>query len=92
MKKEIFVYADWKDIDGPFLMGILTASPIRGKESFSFEYDKAWLKSGKAQLIDPDWLYIPAGFTRGMTNPMSVYSSTPVRIGGEGCSRSRHIE
>ncbi|PHR42633.1 MAG: toxin HipA [Fluviicola sp.] len=35
-------------------MGILQAELLRGKEIFSFEYDESWLKSGHAQLLDPD--------------------------------------
>ena len=35
-------------------MGVLNAELLRGKEIFSFEYEKAWLQSGKAQLLDPD--------------------------------------
>ena len=35
-------------------MGILHATLVRGKEVFSFEYDEAWLKSGNAQILDPD--------------------------------------
>lgn len=53
-RKEIFVYAHWDKIKEPFLMGILYATPSRGKEIFSFEYDKAWLQSNFAQIIDPD--------------------------------------
>lgn len=58
-KREIYVYADWYfdnqlEIDGPISMGILHAELLRGKEIFSFEYDSDWLKSGQAQLLDPD--------------------------------------
>jgi len=35
-------------------MGRLHAELLRGKEVFSFEYDQDWLKSGHAQLLDPD--------------------------------------
>lgn len=35
-------------------MGVLTAERLRGKEIFSFEYDKKWLKSSYAQILDPD--------------------------------------
>lgn len=52
-RKEILVYAHWDGIELPFLMGSLYATPLRGKEIFSFEYDKAWLQSD-AQIIDPD--------------------------------------
>ena len=53
-RKEILVYAHWDGIEAPFLMGSLYATPSRGKEIFSFEYDKGWLQSDYAQIIDPD--------------------------------------
>ncbi|ALJ04907.1 toxin HipA [Pseudalgibacter alginicilyticus] len=53
-RKEIFVYAHWSGIEVPFLMGSLYATLSRGKEIFSFEYDKGWLQSDYAQIIDPD--------------------------------------
>jgi serine/threonine-protein kinase HipA len=53
-QREILVYAHWKGFENPTLMGILKATPSRGKEIFSFEYASTWLNSGKAQLIDPD--------------------------------------
>lgn len=53
-KKEIYVYAHWQGFKDPALMGVLNAVTGRGKESFSFEYDDAWLKSGFSQMIDPD--------------------------------------
>ncbi|MAQ40937.1 type II toxin-antitoxin system HipA family toxin [Mesonia oceanica] len=53
-RKEILVYAHWDGIDSPFLMGSLYVTPSRGKEIFSFEYDKGWLQSDYAQIIDPD--------------------------------------
>ncbi len=52
--RSIYVYADWKEVKGPRLMGILTAEIVRGKEVFSFEYDKEWLQSGFSQDLDPD--------------------------------------
>ena len=53
-RNEILVYAHWDGIEPPFLMGVLYATPSRGKEIFSFEYDKGWLQSDYAQIIDPD--------------------------------------
>lgn len=53
-QKEIWVYAHWDGIESPLLMGSLYATPSRGKEIFSFEYDKGWLQSDYAQIIDPD--------------------------------------
>ena len=53
-KRKIHVYADWHGLNGPVYMGELHAELMRGKEIFSFEYDTNWLKSGQAQLLDPD--------------------------------------
>ena len=49
----IEVWADWVSLDGPKFMGTLFATPSRGKEIFSFEYDADWLKSPHAQSLDP---------------------------------------
>ncbi|WP_370089398.1 type II toxin-antitoxin system HipA family toxin [Ekhidna sp.] len=54
VKQEIYVYADWAEVNGPLLMGMLSSELLRGKEIFSFEYDDTWLKSKHAQTIDPD--------------------------------------
>ena len=53
-RKEIWVYADWEGIESPLLMGKLFTTPSRGNEIFSFEYDKGWLESDYALMIDPD--------------------------------------
>ncbi|NDV67363.1 type II toxin-antitoxin system HipA family toxin [Dysgonomonas sp. 25] len=53
-KKEIFVYADWLELNGPQLMGKLIVDYLRGKEIFSFEYNNDWLNSGNVQMLDPD--------------------------------------
>jgi serine/threonine-protein kinase HipA len=61
-KRVVYVYADW-DLetpknqivkDTPIYMGKLYAELLRGKEIFSFEFDKGFLQSGHAQLLDPD--------------------------------------
>lgn len=52
--RDVFVYADWDKLNGPILMGRLHTEILRGKEVFSFQYDQDWLKSGHAQLLDPD--------------------------------------
>ncbi|MDX2432547.1 MAG: HipA domain-containing protein [Bacteroides sp.] len=53
-KRSIFVYAHWQGIKDPLLLGVLYAENLRGKEVFSFEYDKNWLKYGPSQLLDPN--------------------------------------
>ena len=52
-QRPIEVWADWDGLARPNLMGILTATPSRGKEIFSFAYHPEWLASGQSQLIDP---------------------------------------
>ena len=53
-QREILVYAHWQEFDNPILMGCLRATPVRGKEIFSFEYNKDWLTKKQAQVLDPD--------------------------------------
>jgi serine/threonine-protein kinase HipA len=52
-QRNIEVWADWTSLKKPILMGILYATLSRGKEIFSFEYDKLWLTSVNSQVIDP---------------------------------------
>jgi len=52
--RQVRVYVDWAELDGPRLMGLLSADRVRGKEVFSFAYDDGWLSSGVAQQLDPD--------------------------------------
>jgi serine/threonine-protein kinase HipA len=54
-KRIIQVFADWETLPKPQLMGFLSATQIRGKEIFSFEYDKIWLETNQNQyVLDPD--------------------------------------
>lgn len=54
-KRIIQVFADWETVSEPQLMGLLSATQIRGKEIFAFEYDKEWLKSNQDKhSLDPD--------------------------------------
>lgn len=55
-QKKIYVYAHWIEIEKPTLIGILLASTIRGKEIFSFEYNKSWIEQNYIQQLDPDLL------------------------------------
>ena len=58
MKKNetvIWVYADWKSMEDPQLIGMLVEQRVRGKEIFSFEYNEAWLSNSQATLyLDPN--------------------------------------
>ena len=53
-QKTIFVYDDFST-DKPILMGSLYVNVIKGGETYSFEYDKDWLKkTGLALTLDPE--------------------------------------
>jgi serine/threonine-protein kinase HipA len=52
-RRTVEVLADWAGLGGPMRMGSLHATPSRGKEIFSLEYDRAWLDSGHALELDP---------------------------------------
>ena len=53
-KKDIYVFAHWKGLKNPQLIGTLSALYAKGKKAFSFSYDKNWLKSNQQFLLDPD--------------------------------------
>lgn len=44
-KLNIYVFAHWKPMEEPQLVGTLTALYAKGKKAFSFEYTKEWLTS-----------------------------------------------
>lgn len=52
-RRFVYVYAHWRGMAEPFLMGILYADRLRGKEVFSFEYAEDWLRKGPSQVLDP---------------------------------------
>ncbi|MFT3946113.1 MAG: HipA domain-containing protein [Agriterribacter sp.] len=82
-KKDILVYAHWKGMPDPLLMGMLSASPAKGKETFSFEYTDDWLQSGFSQMIDPDLqLYAGAFYPRDDKPNFGIFlDSCPDRWG-----------
>ena len=51
---DILVYADWKELNEPNLMGTLSVIHTKGREVFSFTYSNEWLEDGYAQNLDPD--------------------------------------
>ena len=53
-EKKIWVYADWNDLKACKLLGLLTSQHIRGKEIFSFEYEKEWLQNDHSLFLDPN--------------------------------------
>lgn len=52
-QRKIEVYAHWVGLSQPSLIGILLATPLRGKEIFSFEYNHDWLKNNSTHALDP---------------------------------------
>ena len=53
-EKTIFVYDDFS-MQNPTLMGILYVNSFRGGESYSFEYDREWLKKTSLKItLDPE--------------------------------------
>ena len=51
--KTIYVYENWLS-ETPSLIGKLYIDTVRGGESYSFEYDSAWLANPTAVMLDPD--------------------------------------
>ncbi len=54
--KKIEVWSDWYFLKEPQKVGTLTVSFSRGKEVFSFEYEREWLKGDYKFHIDPQLL------------------------------------
>jgi serine/threonine-protein kinase HipA len=81
--REILVYADWDVLKTPQFIGTLFSSYSRGKEIFSFEYDKEWLQSSYTQEIDSDLgLYTGVQYLHDEKNNFGVFlDSSPDRWG-----------
>ncbi|HWI93858.1 MAG TPA: HipA domain-containing protein [Flavisolibacter sp.] len=81
--RTIHVYADWAGMKAPVQMGVLTAASVRGKEIFSFEYDKDWLQSGPTTVLDPQLqLYGGAQYNQDEQPNFGVFlDSSPDRWG-----------
>ena len=66
-ERRIYVYYDGEQVPSPVLMGVLSAVRLRGKEIFSFEYDRSWLTDRRFSSFDPDLQlfggrqYVPQG-------------------------------
>ncbi|MEK0426387.1 MAG: hypothetical protein RJB11_2478 [Planctomycetota bacterium] len=84
MSRKIYVYADWVWVEEPCLIGTLFIDSIRGKESIAFAYDKTWLESPNAILLDPE-LHHFEGFQYPSDNKRSNFGlfldSSPDRWG-----------
>lgn len=81
-QKTIFVYDDFSSSE-PVLMGLLYVNVIKGGESYSFEYDRDWLKkTGMKYIVDPELLpYIGRQYPSGK-NIFGVFAdASPDRWG-----------
>ncbi len=53
-KTNIWVYAHWLGMQEAKCIGLLSVQAKKGKTTFSFEYDKKWIKSKERFILDPD--------------------------------------
>ncbi len=81
-QKTIFVYDDFS-FEYPVLLGKLYVNLIRGGETYSFEYDRAWLKENALKFtLDPELLPYPGRqYPRGKTIFGLFADSSPDRWG-----------
>ena len=78
----IFVYADWRDLGGPTLMGMLYRNIVRGEEILSFEYEPDWLKEAKTFVLDPRLQLVGGRQHADASNPFGLLTdSAPDRWG-----------
>lgn len=84
LKKQILVYANWQVLENaPKLLGHLSSTQARGKETFAFEYSEEWIQSGFSQMLDPDLqLYAGAFYPRDEKPNFGIFlDSSPDRWG-----------
>ncbi len=81
--KTIEVWADWYFLTEPQKVGVLTASITRGKEIFSFQYEKSWLAGNYKFQIDPQLQLYEGHFhpAEGVENFGVFLDSSPDRWG-----------
>lgn len=82
-QKVIYVYESFRSTTPNFL-GTLFVENVRGRESYSFEYDADWLKSSaNYRYLDPDLqLYAGRQYPTGAKNVFGLFAdSSPDRWG-----------
>ncbi|MGK5090203.1 HipA domain-containing protein [Bdellovibrionota bacterium FG-2] len=82
-QRRIEVCAHWAGLTEPTVMGILYIAAGRGKDIFSFEYDRDWLKGSSARLLDPQLgLYKGQQYAQEARDNFGVFlDSSPDRWG-----------
>lgn len=81
--RSILVYSDWVGMKESLLMGRLQSERVRGNEVFSFSYEKSWLQSPFAQVLDPSLqLYEGPQFLANEQHNFGIFlDSSPDRWG-----------
>lgn len=81
-EEPILVYADWKGLGQPTLMGELHRAQVRGEEVLSFEYDPSWLSLAQPFLLDPRLQLVGGRQYADGGNPFGLFlDSAPDRWG-----------
>jgi serine/threonine-protein kinase HipA len=65
IKRNILVYAHWKGLAQPELMGSITAQQLKGQSVFGFEFSSSWLHRAHPTNLDSD-----LSFFKGMQYPI----------------------
>ena len=92
-QKKIYVYENFSDIE-PQLLGTLFVDHIRGRESYSFEYETNWIKSNEyATSLDPDLqMFIGRQYPVGEKDIFGIFAdSSPDRWGRVLMTRRERI-
>lgn len=78
----ILVYADWPELEGATLMGMLYRGVVRGEEVLSFEYEPSWLKEAEPFLLDPRLQFVSGRQHADASSPFGLLmDSAPDRWG-----------
>lgn len=81
MERQAFVYMD--EPAGPILVGRLWSRVRKGKESATFEYDRAWLDRPERFALEPALILAPGPYHTGTDRPLfgAIGDSAPDRWG-----------
>ncbi|MCH8475722.1 MAG: type II toxin-antitoxin system HipA family toxin [Opitutales bacterium] len=81
-REPICVYADWKELEQPILMGQLYREIIRGEEVLSFAYEEEWLLRPQPFLLDPRLQFVHGRQYAEKDHPFGLFlDSVPDRWG-----------
>jgi hypothetical protein len=72
-KTNIWVYAHWLGMQEAKCIGMLSVQGKKGKTTFSFEYDKKWIKSKEQFILDPDISWFQGRQFPGSKNNFGIF-------------------